>query len=74
MWDKTCPAGHTGPFTCYGLAIYSCHQCSSVGEHKFVLRLGKPVWTASDKVPVGLRKMADLRAAGNEHEECASHD
>lgn len=64
MWDRRCPAGHAGPFTCYGLAIYSCHQCSSTGDHKFVLRAGRAVWTDPDKVPDGLQRKAAEREKG----------
>lgn len=54
----TCPAGHSRAFTQYGLAIYSCHDCSPVGEHKFVQRLGVSTWTDPDKVPPGLLEMS----------------
>lgn len=63
MWDRACPAGHQGPFTQFGLSIYSCHQCSPTYEHKFYLNLGVALWTNPERVPVGLLKMAEERAS-----------
>jgi hypothetical protein len=53
-----CPAGHDREFTQYGLAIYSCHDCSPIGDYKFVQRQGKTEWVEPDKVPIGLRRKA----------------
>lgn len=53
-----CPAGHTRAFTQYGLGLYSCHDCSPIGNYKFIQRDGITSWIEPDKVPIGLRRMA----------------
>jgi len=58
MTPMVCPAGHSRSFTTYGLC-YSCHDCSPIGEYKFVFRKGHPVWVQPELVPIGLRERAN---------------